>query len=179
MFEEVNTNEKLAIFNNIWQQCWLEKGYELELSNAVLERFLVRIDGEYQGTIELKKLKGSQIEEVFPFSSFEYIKVDFEYVVEIDKLSILPPGRRKNALGKILSLLTYYSKEYDIRQYIGLMEPKLYIALKRFYRIPVIKLGEKFYYKGDNVVPISIDPRQIYQYKENYDWITYAETLKV
>jgi hypothetical protein len=171
MISKVEAARELAEFDELWMESWREKGYGFEDSKKALGRFLFMCEGEYVGTIEFKLFKNSTIEEIFSFSSFQYIKDNIEHVAEIDKLSIKKENRKKQILNHILSLMTHFAEDNHIRYYIALIEPKLFFSLKAFYHLPVKKLGRKFFYKGDDVIPISFDVRIVNQNKDKYEWL--------
>ncbi|PLS17838.1 hypothetical protein CVD28_09055 [Bacillus sp. M6-12] len=180
MIKKVNSTLELNVFNSIWLQCWEEKGYEAEFSEYVFGRYLVsNNDGEHIGVFEFKQLAHSLIDEEFPFTSFPFIKENFEKTFELDKLSILPAYRGGKVLSEMLSHMVKVSIENDISYFIALIEPKLYLALKRFYKVPIQKLGEAFFYKGDNVVPISIDLKLVINNLENFDWYYDSVLVKI
>ncbi|PLT32128.1 GNAT family N-acetyltransferase [Bacillus sp. V5-8f] len=180
MIKKVNSTVELNVFNSIWLQCWEEKGYEAEFSEHVFGRYLVSNSaGEHIGVFEFKKLTHSLIDEEFPFTSFAFIKDNIEKTLELDKLSILPSYRGGKVLSEMLTHMIKVAVENDISYFIALIEPKLYLALKRFYKAPIQKLGDVFFYKGDNVVPISIDLKLVINNIENYDWYNDSVLVRI
>lgn len=178
MIQKVSNAEEINIFNQIWMYCWHEKGYEIQFSEKTLGRFIVSdSDNNFVGTVEFKSYCHSDIEENFAFSRFDYIKTNKNNTVELDKLSILPEKRGKNVLSELLTLITDFAFENKVRYYIALIEPKLFLTLKRFYKVPVMKLGPSFYYKGDDVVPMCLDAEIVYNEKEKYKWYIPTSTL--
>ncbi|WP_099354741.1 GNAT family N-acetyltransferase [Fredinandcohnia onubensis] len=159
MYEIVDSENKLKEFNRIWMECWKEKGYEIEPVRG--EKFLFKNDKVYVGTMELTPIHND-----FPFKEHPSVKGK---VFEIDKLAILPEHRRSKILANILSTIYQFGIENEVTCFVALIEPKLFKALKVFYKLPVYQLGEKFWYKGDEVVPFAILPEDVLN-EENYPW---------
>ncbi|PGX07765.1 GNAT family N-acetyltransferase [Bacillus sp. AFS033286] len=167
MYTKVQTEQEKGIFNRIWEECWNEKGYELEYFQGT-DQFIFWKDGQAIGCVEIKKYNIKN--EVFPFSKCEQLKGQLETVMEVDKLSILKEFRGKGMLESILFFLSEYMKEKELMYFITLLEPKLYLALKRFFRLPVEKVGKTFHYKGDDVVPTITDVHKTIQRQEKMKW---------
>jgi hypothetical protein len=176
MYKSVDTFEKRQAFNQIWMECWKEKGYELEFEegNDALQ-FLFMFKGKYVGTLELKHFQ-SQMNDIFPFFKVKHIQRNANSVLVIDKLSILKEYRGEKILGNMLILIAEKGNELKVKNFIALIEPKFYIALRRFYKAPIVRLGEQFWYKGDYVVPISFDPSLYFLDKEKYSWCITEES---
>lgn len=158
-FTEVSSIEQLKIFNELWVEVWQEKGYELEFTEEECDRFILFEDELAIGTIELKKHNGvSKINETFPFNltTFDYCKV-----VEVDKIALIKKHRTIKNFGKLLILLSNYTYAYRVDCFIGLVEPMLYRLLHMKFGNIIEKIGEKFYYKGDFVIPITIETRKL------------------
>jgi hypothetical protein len=166
----------LNTFNQIWMECWLEKGYMLDLSSEIADQFIIR-DSEKRniGTIEFKTYDPtSYINTVFPFYKIEHLAINPAQVKEIDKVAILKQHRGKN-LERLLSLFVSYTEANRVEYCVVLLERVFYKALKNVYKIPLESVGEQFYYKGDHVIPTVIYPRFIYSNKKNYPWLTYIK----
>ena len=162
MFEEVNDQEKLIIFNNIWTKCWLEKNFELEYSEEISRRFVIIYEGEYVGTVESKKFY-NEINDVFPFQTEDHeLNLTSSTVYEIDKVSILPEYRGIQILKCIISLLYDFAIHNNVTHYIALTEPRLFTALVKYYKFPINRLGDNFFFKGDYVVPSSIKCKEVF-----------------
>jgi hypothetical protein len=174
MFKKVETPEELTLFNNIWMGCWLEKGYEFEFYTGPADRFLIQDPSStFVGTIEFKTYSHHQennINSVYPFHLIDLIKNSENQTIEIDKVAILKEYRGKN-LDRLLTLFAHYSEINQIKYCVVLLERVFFKALKSVYKIPVDAVGEKFYYKGDFVVPAIIYAEKMYQEKEKYQWL--------
>ncbi|MGG3891173.1 hypothetical protein [Metabacillus fastidiosus] len=178
MYIKVDSVALLNDFNQIWMECWLEKGYGLENEDLPTDRYLI-IDSAKQkvGTIEFKPYTldpNNNINIVYPFYQIESIIDKPNSVVEIDKVAILKQFRGKN-LDRLLSLFVNYSEYHDISYCVVLLERVFYKALKHVYKIPLESVSEKIYYKGDYVIPAIIYPKEIYQNKEKYDWLVASQ----
>jgi hypothetical protein len=174
MYQKVDSLALLNSFNQIWMECWLEKGYVLENEHGSSDRYLI-LDSTNQkiGTIEFKPYSlelSNNINTVFPFHEIDAITKNPWSVIEIDKVAILKQYRGKN-LDRLLSLFVHYSEKHKISHCVVLLERMFYKALRNVYKIPLAAVGEKIYYKGDYVIPAVIYPQEIYQNKKNYSWI--------
>jgi hypothetical protein len=174
MYIKVDSVALLNHFNQIWMECWLEKGYFLENGADQTERYIITDTKERKvGTIEFKPYTldtKNTINTVFPFHELESIIKKPDSVIEIDKVAILKEFRGKN-LDRLLSLFVHYTEERNINYCVVLLERVFYKALKNVYKIPLEAVGEKIYYKGDYVIPAIIYPKEIYQNKIDYSWI--------
>ncbi|WP_246944162.1 hypothetical protein [Bacillus pinisoli] len=161
-------------FNQIWMECWLEKGYMLDPSLEEADRFII-IDSSDRsiGTIEFKPYTTSEMNEinkVFPFHKIDSIYNNQDKVIEIDKVAILKEFRGRN-LERLLSLFIYYNELYQIEYNVVLLERVFYRALKNVYKLPLETVGEQFYYKGDHVIPTVVYPGFVYMNKEKFPWL--------
>ncbi|MGP7816055.1 hypothetical protein [Niallia sp. 01092] len=174
MYIKVDSFALLNDFNQIWMECWLEKGYGLENSNGQSDRYIIQNSHNQKvGTIEFKPYildPANNINTVFPFHQIESIKSKPNSVVEIDKVAILKQFRGKN-LDRLLTVFVNYSEYYDISYCVVLLERVFYKALKTVYKIPLESVSNKIYYKGDYVIPAIIYPKDIYRNKEKYPWL--------
>lgn len=174
MYIKVDSFALLNDFNQIWMECWLEKGYGLENWDGPTDRYLITdLHTQKVGTIEFKPYNldpANNINTVYPFHEIECIKNNENSVVEIDKVAILKQFRGKN-LDRLLSLFVYYSEKNRINYCLVLLERVFYKALKNVYKVPLDPVSERIYYKGDYVIPAIIYPKEIYQNKERYGWL--------
>jgi hypothetical protein len=183
MFVEVKTREEKRLFNQICRISYAEEGYEYEPDREedIVSRFLYW-DIEklrYIGTFAFKKIKTNDI---FDFGEVEEIK-NAKRPVEFTKLSILREYRGQQILPAMLSLMFMFFIQENIDYAVALVEPKLFAALRRFYKIPVKKLpipenlpegvakNEKgfLWYKGDYVIPMMISQKDNLKNRKNYD----------
>lgn len=174
MYQKVDSLALLNSFNEIWMECWLEKGYVLENENGPSDRYLIT-DAKDQkiGTIEFKPYHlgiQNNINTIFPFHEIEDLAANPRLVIEIDKVAILKEFRGKN-LDRLLSVFVHYSEKHEISYCVVLLERMFYKALRNVYKIPLNAVGEKVYYKGDYVIPAIIYPKEIYQNKKDYSWL--------
>lgn len=174
MYIKVNSLALLNKFNEIWMECWLEKGYGLENHNGSSDRYLITGSKDQKiGTIEFKPYTlnpNNNINTVYPFHLIESIINEPNSVIEIDKVAILKQFRGKN-LEKLIRLFVNYSEYHSIIYCVVLLERMFYKALKNVYKIPLEPVSEKIYYKGDYVIPSILYPKEIYQNKEKYPWL--------
>ncbi|GAB6552691.1 hypothetical protein bcgnr5378_05880 [Bacillus cereus] len=165
MYTKVQTEQEKVIFNGIWEECWNEKGFGLEYFQGT-DQFIFWKDGQAVGCVEIKKY--SLKNEAFPFSGCEQLKGKFDTVMEVDKLSILKEFRGKGMLEDIMYFLSEYMKEKELTYFTALLEPRLYLTLKR--SLLVEQVGEKLHYKGDDVVPSIINVHKAIQKLEEKKW---------
>lgn len=181
MFKRVESELELAMFNGIWTTVWQEKGYELEFSGQVLDRFVVVNENGYcVGTSEIKPYdrETSPINEIAPFRHHPKVIASEGRVAEIDKIAILGSYRSKgNLLSSVLSSAVYGAEQRDMDYFVSLLEPVFLRALKITFKVPVERLGDKLFYKGDYVIPVLFDMKEMYRNKQQYDWLSYPEAV--
>lgn len=175
MYMIVSNEAQLRKYRAIWQEVWLEKGFELEDETDVLHRLLICNDASQPvGTIEVKPYSISRehpLNEITPFHQQEEIMKHPHRVAEIDKVAMLKEHRGPN-LVRLISTLVHYSAEYRVDYYVCLLEPVFLRALRISFRIPMRAIGEKFYYKGDYVVPTIIYCGHVRDHASDYPWIS-------
>jgi hypothetical protein len=175
MFKRVENELELAMFNGIWTTVWMEKGFELEFSEHALERFvIVTTEGHYVGTAEIKAycLSSSTINDAGPFRTHPKVIAAGGAVAEIDKIALLRSYRGRH-ISDVLSSAVYIAEKLQMKYFVSLLEPKFLRALRITYQVPLEKVGEKVFYKGDDVVPVLFDMEQMYRNKNNYEWLVY------
>ncbi|GKU83600.1 hypothetical protein [Niallia sp. NCCP-28] len=174
LYIKVDSFALLNEFNQIWMECWLEKGYGLENWDDPTDRYLITdVHKQKVGTVEFKPYtldSANNINKVYPFHEIDSIKENPDLAVEIDKVAILKQYRGKN-LDRLLSVFVHYSEYHHIEYCVVLLERVFYKALKNVYKIPLNSVSEKIYYKGDYVIPAIIYPKEIYENKEKYRWL--------
>lgn len=177
MFKRVENELELAMFNGIWTTVWREKGFELEFSDKSLAKYIVVTDeGHCVGTTEFKpySIKDSELNETAPFHEHPDVIAAADEIVEIDKMAILQTYRGRY-ISDLLSACVYFAEGEKIKYFVSLLEPVFLRALKVSFRVPLKKLGDKIFYKGDYVNPVLIDVEQIYQNKHRFDWVAYPQ----
>lgn len=160
------------MFNFIWMTVWKEKGFDFEFTENALARYLVISEhGEYVGSTEFKAYTGKgNPDRVAPFRSHPKVKADLSAVIEIDKVALLPEYRRKYT-SDLLSACVHFAWQQQYHYMIALMEPVFYRALRITFRVPMEKVGSKTLYKGDTVIPVVINVKQIYDNPERFEWL--------
>lgn len=156
MINVVNTAKLKTAFDAIWETCWAEKGFEFE-ENPYADYFVYEEAGVNCGAFQLCDLTKLPLDDDSIYLTHPTVRDNLHQVVEIDKLSILKTYRGNAILPQLLLFMADYAMEHKKRYFVALCEPILYIALRRMYNVPMEKLGDPFFYKGDNVVPILID----------------------
>lgn len=183
MFKIVENELELAMFNGIWTTVWREKGYELEFSDHPLQRFVVVTEeGEYVGTSEIKpySLAASVINEVAPFSSHPKVIEAEGAVAEIDKIALLKTYRRSGRfISDILSSAVYFAEKRKLKYFVSLLEPVFLRALQITFKVPLERIGDKIFYKGDSVIPVLFHMERIYENKASYEWLSYPDQLQI
>ncbi|RIX60487.1 hypothetical protein D3P08_02710 [Paenibacillus nanensis] len=180
MFKPVENELELAMFNGIWSTVWREKGYELEFEDRVLDRFIIMTEeGHGVGTSEIKPYDGkSAINKVAPFHQHPKVVEAGGAVAEIDKIALLRSYRGKGSLlSSILSSAVYCAEKRTLRYFVSLLEPIFLRALKITFKVPLERVGEKVFYKGDDVVPVLFHMEEMYRNKQRYDWLSYPTTI--
>jgi hypothetical protein len=175
MFKRVENEIELALFNFIWMTVWREKGFEFEFSPHPLERYMVVTpDGQYVGSAEFKPFTPGEgrIDPIATFLRHPRIAADPLRVAEIDKIAILKEFRG-NYISELLSALVYVARQRGLHYYVSLLEPVFFRALRITYHVPMEKAGEKTFYKGDYVIPIIIDAKQVYSNPDKYEWLSF------
>lgn len=174
MYKKVETTEDLNIFDNIWMSCWVEKGYEMEFSYGDIDRYIIKNDESQNiGTVELKDYslnENNPMNLIYPFHKNNVIATSTKRMVEVDKVAILREHRGKN-LDRLLSVIVFHCKNNEISYCIVLLERLFYKALRNVYKVPLYVDGDKFFYKGDMVVPAIIDVEKMYRNSEEYNWL--------
>lgn len=177
MYKLVATTEDELTFNRIWTEAWIEKGFELEFSEKVLGQCLVHDARETAvATVELKPycLKSSGLNELAPFAQHPLLQQDKNHIAEVDKVALHKQHRGKN-LDRVLATIVLFAEKNKIRQYVTLLDPLLYRALRISFHVPMSRVGERIYYKGADVIPTIIHAAEFYENKEKFDW--YIEVL--
>lgn len=176
MYLYVQNEVQLRRFRSIWQEVWNEKGFEVEDENEVKDRILIVNETNLPvGTIEVKPYhicSEHPLNATSPFHLQEEIVQAPNRVAEIDKVAMLKEHRGPN-LVRLISTLVYYAAEHQIDYYVCLLEPVFLRALRISFRIPMRVIGEKFYYKGDYVVPTIIYCGYVRDNASNYPWISH------
>ncbi|WP_338554323.1 GNAT family N-acetyltransferase [Paenibacillus sp. KS-LC4] len=177
MFKRVENELELAMFNGVWTTVWREKGFDLEFSAHALERLMVVTEeGHYVGTAELKPYSAaSTINETGFFQEHPELILAQGETAEIDKIALLKPYRGQQYISELLSSLIYTAEERQIKYFVSLLEPVFSRALRVTFKLPLDKLGEKVFYKGDYVVPMIFNVEQIYANKQKYAWLSYSQ----
>ncbi|RJX39482.1 hypothetical protein D3P09_08625 [Paenibacillus pinisoli] len=183
MFKEVENELELAMFNGIWTTVWREKGYELEFADHVLDRYLIlTTEGYGGGTAEIKPydIALSPINEVAPFRDHPKVQSAAGAVAEIDKIALLKMYRSTGTmLSDILSAAVHCAEKRGMTYFVSLLEPVFLRALRITFKVPLEKVGEKVFYKGDHVIPVLFHMEEIYRNKERYDWLRYPTLLSL
>ncbi|GIP18521.1 hypothetical protein J40TS1_41630 [Paenibacillus montaniterrae] len=175
MYKSVENEVELALFNGIWTTVWREHGYELEFSENALERNIIFTEkGEAVGTSELKPYyedSRSSINEVAPFALHPWVLQAQGKVGESDKIALLSSYRGKGTYtDDVLSSICASAAKFNLTCMVSLLEPVFMRALRILYKVPMQKLGEKTFYKGDYVVPAVMDVGYINEHPEQFTW---------
>src|SRR3569833_1407425 len=118
IYTKVKNDTQLRIFNSIWTRSWEEMGFELEFAKQA-DRYLIknRRAKRYVATLELKPFSGpdSDINTVFPFWDYPYIRDNVHYVHEVDKLSILKEFRGRGSLNGIFFTMLLHALRNNLK----------------------------------------------------------------
>ncbi|MDR0269287.1 hypothetical protein [Paenibacillus sp.] len=178
MFKRVENELELAMFNGIWTTVWLEKGFELEFSKQVLERYVVVTnEGHYVGTTEIKPYSSeSPINEMAAFDKHPKIIQAEGAVAEIDKMALLRTYRG-HCISDLLSAMVEFGEENKLKYFVALLEPVFHRALRISFQVPLEKISNKIFYKGDYVIPTIVDAEKVYTHKDQYPWLTPSRSV--
>ncbi len=180
MYKPVETLEEGTLFHSIWMEAWMEKGFEPEFAENVLGRCLVYDEaGVPVGTVEFKPYvphSDEPLNRLAPFDDHPAIMCSGPgEIAEVDKVALLKQYRGRN-LNRLLATIVLFAEQNGIRHYVTLLEPTLFRALRISFHVPLTQVGERQFYKGDDVIPAIIHAAEFYEHPERYDW--YLETIK-
>ncbi|MDU4694214.1 MULTISPECIES: GNAT family N-acetyltransferase [Paenibacillus] len=180
MYKLVETLEEGTLFHSIWMEAWMEKGFEPEFADNVLGRCLVYDGaGVPVGTVEFKPYvpqSDELLNQLVPFDDHPDIRLAGPgEIAEVDKVALLRRYRGRN-LNRLLATIVLFAQQNGIRHYVTLLEPTLFRALRISFHVPMTQVGERQFYKGDDVVPTIIHVSEFYENQERYEW--YMDTLE-
>ncbi|MCK8488246.1 hypothetical protein M0651_13780 [Paenibacillus sp. MBLB2552] len=180
MYKLVESLEEGTLFHSIWMEAWMEKGFEPEFADNVLGRCLVYdASGVPVGTVEFKPYvprSDEPLNELVPFDDHPAILLaDPGEIAEVDKVALLKRYRGRN-LNRLLATIVLFAQQNGIRHYVTLLEPTLFRALRISFHVPMSQVGERQFYKGDDVVPAIIHVAEFYENAERFAW--YLDTLE-
>ncbi|RCW42572.1 hypothetical protein [Paenibacillus prosopidis] len=173
MFKPVENPIETALFNDIWTTVWKEKGYEIEFSKDALARYVVLTpDGNYIGTAEINLFNKSRsaVSNLTKLQKYILDAAEEGMVAEIDKIALIKPFRG-SYISDLLSSIIYFAELHHYRYFLSLLEPVFYRALRVSFHIPMEKLSQETYYKGDYVVPVLFDTQQMYANWPMFHWL--------
>lgn len=175
MFKTVENEVELALFNGVWTTVWYESGYELEFSEHVLEKIIIFSNkGEAIGSTELKHYyldSRSHINTLAAFARHPWVVQAKGKVAECDKVALLSQYRGKGLyIHQILTAICESARKYNFQYIVSLLEPVFMKALRKIYKVPMQEVGESFFYKGDEVVPVVMDVGYIIANFDKYNW---------
>lgn len=150
-----------------------------EFSDQVIDRYLIITgDGQYAGSVEFKPYEPqvSGIDQVAPFYSHPLIAENAASVAEVDKVALLPEYRGK-LIAELLSSIVDFARKMQIKYLVSLLEPVFYRALRITFHVPMYKVAERTFYKGDDVIPVIFDMQKMYNHPEQYSWLILREEL--
>ncbi|MFC5531690.1 hypothetical protein [Cohnella yongneupensis] len=174
MYKRVTNLKELTTFDSIWMETWTEKGFEVDPYSAnVIERYLI-MDGHAPiGTVEFKKYtpRVGELDQIAPFYAAESIRMSPDTVVEVDKVAIRRDQRGKH-IDKMMTALMLFAEQWGCRQYVSLLDPVFYRALRIVFNIRMdVVSNERPYYKGAPVVPAILHVSDVVDNKERYPWL--------
>ena len=180
MYKLVETLEEGTLFHSIWMEAWMEKGYEPEFTDNVLGRCLVYDAARVPvGTVEFKPYvprSDEPLSRLAPFDDHPAVLLSGPGdIAEVDKVALLKRHRGRN-LNRLLATIVLFARQNGIRHYVTLLEPTLFRALRISFHVPMSQVGERRFYKGDDVVPAIIHAAEFYEHQERYAW--YMDTLE-
>lgn len=182
LYIQVITKNEEAIFNKLWEESCIEKGYEFESTSSNSELFLIyKNEDKPIGTVECVPYDKSDnnCNKVFPFHSLEIVNQNPTKIFEIDKVSLLKNERGPH-LSKILEVIYTYAVYNNYSYGIALLEPVFFRALKIFYKLPLESVTEEMiFYKGDNVIPSIINFEIIKSNIQGFEWIRFNKRKTV
>ena len=122
-------------------------------------------------TVEMKSYlpHAGELDKLAPFASHPSILSAPDRVAEVDKVAIPRQYRGKN-LDRLLATIVLFAERNQIENYVTLLEPLLFRALRISYHVPLSRVGSRIFYKGEDVIPTIIHASEFYQNKERYAW---------
>lgn len=173
MYEIVKTSRQLKAFKNTWEYfCkkhrWINDPYS---ENGVRYNLIINKNNylfkkkTVIGTIEFipydPNNPNSTVEGKFNFSKFNDILLYQKRTWEIDKLCIHENYQGKGYFQQFLHVFLDHFKQYQPKYYLALIEEKLFIKLKNYYGVDVIKMGEGFIGHDTKLIPMLFDIEQL------------------
>lgn len=172
MYKTVRTQEELDMYHQIKKSAWDEKGFEMEYVRKGTDAILFYgQDGLPGGTFEAtpySEFTRDSIKELFDSFLEEGMKT-----VEIDGFAVLPQYRGK--LGReIVCFIIHYAQMNGFTHAVAISDPSVLRSFNNTYHIPSYLTLEKMWYKGDYVIPVIFDLKEVYDNLEDekYAWFT-------
>jgi hypothetical protein len=157
MYEIVDNEKKQQEFNRIWKECRNDKGYEVPLTSADRQQYIIYAGNLPAGIIEFTPFT-PEVDKIFPFSDDEQVKKNIESVYEM-KMDILKEYkgiRGKDVLPEMVSVIVEFFEEKNVSSLIGFIEPPLHFVLKTIFKLPIEKVGKKLKHNGGEVLPVCL-----------------------
>ncbi|PLT32532.1 hypothetical protein [Bacillus sp. V5-8f] len=174
IYKKVQGEEDFEIFYNTLMPSWIEMNYVLECVLGDVTRYIVYNNLKQPiGTAEAIPYKPngeSYLDQFFPFKDLEIVKQNYKYIVEAEGLTIHPKFRGKHNLDRLLYTLVEHCRINNIKYAVALINPSLYVLLKRMYKIPIEKVGNE-YISNFTAYPIIIDAQYMYKNIHQFSWL--------
>lgn len=174
MYELVKTPRQQRKFEKTWeyfctQYGWLNDPYakDGQRYNLIVQQGSIYKRKKAIGTIEFipydPNNKDSTVEgpDRFQFSEYDEIRLNQEYVWEIDKLCIHQNYQRQGYFHNFMHIIFHHATEHQTKYYLSLMEQNLYRMLKFMLGTFIEQKGEPFTGPTTSFIPTVIHIEKI------------------
>lgn len=173
MFEIVSTKRQQKQFQDSWEFFCEKYNWENDPYAKDGIRYNLLLPEKKKkviGTIEFipydSKNPDSTVEERFPFSGFEDIKLHQKSVWEIDKLCLNKEFHRQGYFENFLNIFYDHALTHKPKYYVALMEKKFYRMIRISFGLGVEQRGEALIGPSSVLIPIVFDIERIMQDEE-------------
>lgn len=183
MFKVVTDQREFVDFQKTFSSVYEGEGYEFDKvendeknEEQKIVRYVVETQQGCAGTVEIKPFSWhSDIVHLPSFEKIEKMTNGLQDTYEIGRLTVIKEQRSSEAFDYILGAIKHHALQTQAKFYIALMDTKVYLALVAGYRIPIVRIDQKFFYKGHFVVPVCIDVQQALAETNGKKWLSKSE----
>jgi hypothetical protein len=190
MYELVETSRQQKKFEKTWEYfCkkygWMNDPYAKNghRYNIVIYQGFIYKRKKAIGTIEFipydPNNKNSTVEgpDRFKFSKYDEIRLNKDYIWEIDKLCIHQNYQRQGHFHTLLRIISQHAIQNNAKYYLALIEEKLYRMLRISFGSFIVRKGEAFIGPSTSFIPTVINIQGIL-YDEEKGYIEEANRSK-
>lgn len=177
VFKKVENQADKEVFHHIKRLVWEGASYDMEYGRDGSDLYIAYIDGVPGGTFEFTPYP--QFTRLFMKELFiDAVNEDMS-AVELDSFAVLPEYRGE--LGReIIRFMIYYAQKNGYTHGIGISAPYVFKSFNNTYHIRSEQVGEKIWYKGDDVIPTLFHLKEVYDHLDDkkYAWYKTPVELK-